>query len=387
MESPINEKPLLTISDVLARCVNSGRPLASSTFRTYVAKGKAPRPAGKQGNQPLWRESEIKTWLKNYADTRDEVEIIHAPQKVRLHSEHGVELDPDISEHAAMKRAEQELQEQITALESAVSLRQSHLDDLEERKDKALTEDHVDVGFIARLIKNHDSQRRARTLQNWLELRQSEYQEIQQALLAAKHDLRVVQKWNEELLTWAKYQEKEREEMALQAAFAQEQAKSVLSLDNALSVAEFVLEKPERLSFAYEVGGSGHAPREEVLQALREQGTYGAKVVLDGADFGYRYHLDATDRGEYMDDGQWRVSWTGNFKTEGELYAELFFPQEEPLVLFIGPVPETTLRKMIDWLIPFERRQRERNSLGLIAKAYQEQKEAGFPALTNTRER
>ena len=36
---------------------------------------------------------------------------------------------------------------------------------------------------------------------------------------------------------------------------------------------------------------------------------------------------------------------------------------------------------MIDWLGPLERRQRERNSLGLLIAAYNEQREAGFPAL------
>lgn len=381
MDSSPDDKPLLTISEVLARCANAGRPLAASTFRTYVAKDKAPRPAGKRGNQPLWRESEISSWLKNYAEVKDDVQVVSAPSKVRLHSEHGIVLDPDLSEHEAMKQAERELQARVIALESTLALRSSRIEDMENRKEHTLAESHVDANFISRLIKNFDAQRRARSLQNWLELRQSEYQEIQQTLLAARHDLRIVKKWNDELLSWAKYQENEREQQARQLAYAQEQASTALPLEKSLSLADFILANPHRLSYATK-GTAGELENSEVLDQLRNHGTYRGKLVLRGADFGFRYRLDATDRGEYMENGEWRVSWIGNARADGELYAELFDRTLEPRVFFFGALPETSLQKMIDWLFPFECQQGERNSLGLIARAYEEQKDAGFPALT-----
>ncbi|WP_219825905.1 hypothetical protein [Nonomuraea typhae] len=49
----------MTMEQVLAFLRERGRPIASSTWRAYVARGQAPRPARHVARTPLWDPAEI----------------------------------------------------------------------------------------------------------------------------------------------------------------------------------------------------------------------------------------------------------------------------------------------------------------------------------------
>lgn len=51
-----------TTADVLAYLAAEGKPLARTTWTSYVSRGYAPKPESKIGNMPLWRASAVRTW-------------------------------------------------------------------------------------------------------------------------------------------------------------------------------------------------------------------------------------------------------------------------------------------------------------------------------------
>ncbi|GAF43616.1 helix-turn-helix transcriptional regulator [Rhodococcus wratislaviensis] len=61
---------LLTARQVLDLIEDkTGRPLAPSTFRAYVARGQAPAAAERIGREPLWRRRDILTWIRDRPGT------------------------------------------------------------------------------------------------------------------------------------------------------------------------------------------------------------------------------------------------------------------------------------------------------------------------------
>ena len=56
------DDPRLTSAQVLDRLAAAGRPIAASTWRSYVARGQAPEPALHVGSTPLWAAADIDEW-------------------------------------------------------------------------------------------------------------------------------------------------------------------------------------------------------------------------------------------------------------------------------------------------------------------------------------
>lgn len=56
----------LTVADVLALIeAETGKALSSSTWRAYVARGQAPKPARHISRTPLYERSDIEQWIRD----------------------------------------------------------------------------------------------------------------------------------------------------------------------------------------------------------------------------------------------------------------------------------------------------------------------------------
>lgn len=61
---------LLTVDQVLALFTDeTGKIIAAKTFRSYVARGRAPAPAEHIGRTPLWKRNDILAWIRDRPGT------------------------------------------------------------------------------------------------------------------------------------------------------------------------------------------------------------------------------------------------------------------------------------------------------------------------------
>ena len=66
----VDTRGLLTTGQVLELVAeHTGRTIAPSTFRAYVARGQAPAAADRIGREPLWQRREILSWIRERPGT------------------------------------------------------------------------------------------------------------------------------------------------------------------------------------------------------------------------------------------------------------------------------------------------------------------------------
>lgn len=58
------QETLISLPEVLAVIEQRrGKAIAASTWRSYVARGQAPKPVKYQGREPMYSPSEIDEWI------------------------------------------------------------------------------------------------------------------------------------------------------------------------------------------------------------------------------------------------------------------------------------------------------------------------------------
>lgn len=383
----------LTVQQVVSVAAETGRPLAVSTFRTYVAKNQAPQPVRRAGRTPLWDEDQIRTWIDQgrlATLTHDRaLEQWHADSAtnpfpvaplIELDPSHLVNLNAALPLHESIAQAEVDLEMRIVVLDEAVRHFEASL---------ARTEAEGTAGqdltwqahrmTVATLLQRWKTIRLDRAIEQDRTLLQQRLFSVRRALDDARHDLRTCRGWTSELLRWADAQRARRIERLLSEEMEAERRDRALQGDEGRlygSAADFVLEDARRCSYALSAGAANRPIRAaDVLEDLRATGSTKATLVLAGGDFGYSWRHDGSDNPGYSRPGQWRVSWIGS---SGELYAE---HRQHDKVWLVGTTPAVAFERAVNWLAPLERRQDERNSLAVLFGAYAEQREAGFPAL------
>lgn len=401
------EKRLLTLAEVLSVAASNGRPVTASTFRTYVAKKLAPQPTHRRSRTPLWDSSEIEGWLQNDFERTSSAhaeqalaipDVMTEMPAVSLRSSHLVRLDPALPFPEALVKAEGELKRRVDELRDVVSRLQAAI--ATTCLEGAIPPRHFREGLIAGLLQRREAARIERQRNRDAEEDASYLKATTIALRDAEGDHELVNDSVLNLLAWAEAEKKRRVAQVLDAEVEQERAQRRLKEERGRrfeSAIAFIRDDPERLSWVSSSSGQrDEPPKAAVLDAIAgtpsDFDPYDIFLVLGGADFGYHWRQDGTDTRLMSSDeplGGWRVSW---LQASGELYAQ--FRPEVPgwnspksrlinsaPVWLIGRTPRTSLRSMIDWLAPLERRQSERNSLSIVFDAFDEQESADFPAL------
>lgn len=78
------DRRLLTTQEVVDLIeAETGSAIAPATFRSYVARGQAPRPAERRANTPFYRRKEILEWAHNRPGTgaRTDIAARSRPQR------------------------------------------------------------------------------------------------------------------------------------------------------------------------------------------------------------------------------------------------------------------------------------------------------------------
>lgn len=372
----------LTLQQVLVVCAEAGRPLTESTFRTYVSKGNAPAPAHKEGRVPIWDAEQIAAWA---AGELESVNSRHAAElyaqahvaadasgPLMLHSEHLITLDLTLPTHEAVVKLEKDLTERLGALEDAVTRMEQTLG----RRLTTEPEREVDGGTtLMRILRRWNGGRQDRARQAYLDQIAGHLAITRGARDAAAHDLPAVKSWIAGLLMWAHDEQTRRHQQLLSEEVAAERAARELDLTACVTEVEFVRADHRRLAW---FSCDRDIDRAQVLAMIDAGHDPQVYLGLGGADFGYRWRHDSTDNPHWRDhaQGSWRVSW---IDSTGELYAHSTHHHK---VLLLGVTRPTTVETMIAWMLPLESQQSQRNSLALLAAAFREQQEAGFPNLT-----
>ena len=399
----------LTLEEVLTLAAGSGRPVTASTFRTYVAKKQAPQPASRRGRTPLWDRAEIEAWA---VSEHDRVSYIHAEETllaiqpaalsrapISLRPTHLVQIDPALPFPEALVKAEDELENRIGHLREVSERLATVLPDRRAPVDDRRTQPQQ--GLIARLLQRRDSTRNYRMQMQELSEVTAEFAATSAALQDAQDDLGVVRESIFGLLSWAAAEKRRRLDLVLTAELEQERAERRLDERRGqlyCSAIEFIRDDPKRLSWVSSASGDRDKPaKSEVLEAIAgtrsDLDPRAVFLVLSGADFGYTWRQDESDTDmDYSNKpaGSWRISW---IESTGDLYAQhrpgrrgwqspTTRSINDSKVWLIGRTPRTSLRAMITWLSPLERRQSERNSLSIVFDAFDQQQSAGFPALS-----
>lgn len=146
------------------------------------------------------------------------------------------------------------------------------------------------------------------------------------------------------------------------------------------------MEDPRRLAWIADPRIDDSLIGDEAIEHIRTT-DHEFTLGLEGTDFGYDWHLDEPvpprilDRtNTYLTSASaaslWRASW---IPETHELDAEAM--HENRVWLLAGDLPRMSLRQIEAWLNPFERCQRQRNSLPWLAQEADQQHQDGWPAI------
>lgn len=380
----MGENALITLQQVLIACAEADRPLAANTFRTYVAKGLAPAPAHRQGRVALWEATQVRSWAAGglgslagqhaaelYARANPTAD---ASSPLAVRAEHLVRLDDTLSAHEAAVKLEADLVDRLAMLADEVAR-------IETLMGRQLAHQRAsgpaEGAIVGRILRRCKAAHEDRARQLYLQALAEQLAAARAGRDAAKANLTATRSWIAGLLVWAQNEQARRHKAVLEQEAAAERS---LDLSGCVSEAQFVRQDHRRLAW---FTPDGELDRAEVLARIDAGADPKVRLVLEGADFGYRWRLDGTDRPHRSGSaehaaGTWRVSW---INSTSELYAHN--PRHHQ-VLLLGATPPTSLSTMIAWLAPMERHQSQRNSLAMLAEAVTEQREAGFPNLTTS---
>ncbi|GAB3252241.1 hypothetical protein [Arthrobacter pigmenti] len=381
---PTRQAQLRALQEVLAICANEGHQITASAFSKYVSTGKAPAPTTHNGRIPLWSEDEITAWARDGIEpvtpqgTPPAVPADAADDLPQLSPLHSVVLDQTLPQHKAMAKAEDALTERLHQLEAAMAnLETERTEELQSRQITAASS-NAKPGAIDRLLQHLGTARAEREQQKDEEILAEALAETTSAREAATADLEAVRSWNRGLLTWATEEQARRQAEHDAAQIAAEHARRHLRLDDTVSIEEFIRHDHRR--FSWFSSDDKNLTTADILATIDAGEDPNAVLVLAGADFGYKWSHDSTDAPPTTGDWQdrpttWRISW---IKETNELYAIHLGSYR---VKLIGTLPRTTFERVMHWVRPLESQQKQRNSLALAAMAYEEQREAEFPAL------
>jgi hypothetical protein len=335
------EGPLLTKVEAISLAQREGCPLSTPAFDGFLMSGQAPPPHTRIAGEPVWLASAILEWSDTRLQELQSTEadrLLHqllrdeAPGKTPRLSV--ASLDDDVPTHVAVLRAERRLKDMLSMLE------------MERDRLKNLIDQKADVDTQKLPLRRGTF---SAAQDAWWRRRLEEV-ETEKRLIAT--DQRACAAWVFQLLGWCQSELPKRRQVALEDAGVE-------------------AEREARTLEAFAVEHFGHM--RQYLDGDPRRG--GAGEQLSRADFGVSWRLDATDRGVGWDShggGTWRVSWIpGN----GELYA---YERVTSKVILFGQLPTAQLDPVTSWLRPIQGRERERNSLVLVADAFSAQQRTGF---------
>lgn len=374
----------IPIAGVLAILAQGAHPLAASTWRTYVSRGTAPQPASHIGVTPMWDAAVVQQW----ADQREEDLAAAAgvlpparPVRLRHTATHGIDLDPTLPAYEALDAAERQLRERYGAITADLPRHHRALD-----RARADHQDALDgAGTITQMagqLTHLGRVGRTRVIAEFAETRMASLLQLRDAL---KDDLDTIGPAVDRMLAWAKQRAVEKGLEAESSELAREWADRYIApgaIGRVYSPRDFVLEDPRRLARSSDPRLDGLIG-DEAIEYLRTA-DHDIALVLEGVDFSYDWHLDEPDMTKILDDTNryltpaslWRVSW---IPETHELYAEAL--HENRVWLLAEDLPRAGQRQIETWLNPFERCQRQRNSLPWLAREADQQRQDGWPAI------
>lgn len=340
-----------------------GRRCTESTFRTYVSRGDAPEPVTRVRRQPFWSRKQLEAWLAADVDQRRAAPV--DPPALELADPSLLDVEEDSGDAIRAAQALEQLPGVIAELEQIVGANQRRQDAVVERhQDAVLTS--LSPGAIVEWAM---ASRRARAEEQEIELLAGRVDRALPHLQAARGDLERTKQWIEQVRAWstavATDLAAERESRTADAWLRG--LDDHLPLDGALTTVEYALADPARVSYLISSGQRTWADLSPEERRAVEPGA----IVLDGADFGYRWVIPIRA-------GEWRLSWR-----RSEMYFELRAPHEDPIVLPLASIepPAALLRDEIEWLAPFERIQSTPGAAGLLLREIELEDSVGWPGL------
>lgn len=376
----------LSIYGALAVAYDHGTRLTLPTFRGYVSNGDAPKPAAHVGRQPFWERSEITAWASEFLRDARKQEPVQGPGRLELEiidhlNAQWLELDSEQIEVMSDAELAFECWKRLPGLISRLrNLQHSwaqkvkwHADELE------LYSERSGLPSLATVLQWMGDRRVARQCQEELERVQEKHLHTSNLLSVAEKDLDRCETWLAQLRGWARWSETlqrdARESAALERWWDALDAEVETWSGRAVPMKEFAMSSPDHVSYVMDEGDWG------TLSEQQRNAADSGAIVLSGADYGYYWTVPGWS-------GRWRLSW---ILSSGELYLEYRNPHEALVVIPVAKTPAqgrtTSMADVSRWLEPFERIQRRKGTLGLLAREIGVQSKLGWPSLVRDEQR
>lgn len=374
MDARHEHRDLVSVYGAVALSWGKGRRCTESTFRTYVSRGDAPEPVTRVRRQPFWSRAQLGAWLAADVDQRRSAPV--DPPALELADPGLLDVEEDSGDAVFAAQALERLPGVIAELEQIVGANR--------RRQEAVVERHQDAVLTSlspgAIVEWAMASRRARADQQEIERLAGRVDRALPHLQAARGDLERTKQWIEQVRAWstavATDLAAERESRTADAWLRG--LDEHLPLDGALPTVEYALADPSRVSYLINSGQGpwgAFAPEQKPLwgdlSPEERRAVDPGAIVLDGADFGYRWSIPIRA-------GEWRLSWH-----RSEMYFEFRSPHEDPIVLPLASIepPATLLRDEIEWLAPFERIQSTPGAAGLLLREIELEDSVGWPGL------
>lgn len=377
----------LTTYGALALASSYGTRITLATFRGYVSNGDAPAPERKVGRHPLWNQEEVREWASGLKQRRGKVAEPEAPgHYVPEILEHFSPDHFDLDEERIQEMSEAELIFHVyNALPRLIGNLEGSADRYErvtqDRLEKINGLEELPTGMsVAALWTWIIDSRKIRASRNELEAIYARHSKIIDLLNVAKLTYSKCALWLESSQSWSRWtemaQREAKEAKVLEDWWSSLDAEAAEWTSRIVRTQDYALEDPRRVSYVLELRRKiGEYPAWSRMNDEQRTAVPENKLVLDGADFGYRWEVPGWS-------GVWRLGW---IERSGELYLERRLQGAHGSVLPLISTPAqgegVRLDEVMDWLAPFERVQSQRGALGLLLREIAEQEKMGWPSL------
>ncbi|PPF32672.1 hypothetical protein C5E05_19400 [Pseudoclavibacter sp. AY1H1] len=378
----------MSIYGAIAIAHSGGLDLTDSTFRSYASKGRAPRAVTHVGRQPFWNPDEIWPWAKP-ADKRRDSEP-DRPGPLELEALHLL-AEPPEDELGQAYAALLQLPTIVDKLEAGTaSHKEKYL-----RSARASMDPPIDSFTPASLARWFFASRRARQTREVTAEHLALTRLAQQEESTARSDLSRARAWLPKAAAWAEWAQQDLDLRADHVAFDRwldSYAKQFQPPAHAfISVKEWCSQDPARVAYLHSDHSYGEPPTAwKRLDTTQQNLIAEDRIELAGADFGYRWRIP----GQPLEH---RLSW---HESTGELYLCEALRRNGSKVLPLTQLPAgTTLRQVMDWLLPFEQMIGHPSAFGLLSLELEVQRstnwrslsplndaEPPFPSMTTTSE-
>lgn len=342
--APCAREGEISVYAALAVCHHHGALLTETTWRSYVSRYKAPRPANHLKREPFWDQDAVAAWARERSDGRNDTGR-SAPAPLRITTPLDA-ADANTPMHERAQMAVEQLPATLRGLDRAIA--------------NARNPSTVSAG--APPSSDSAGERLAGTIRqaeisttlappSSLDRAEQQVAELEAARLHVARDLSAAQEWLEHLARWALRLTSDTTEAKPSAANATWRASTLQQgeawLDRAVPVLTWAHEDPRRIAYIHPHGGREGVPWRDA-SAAELDGLGVQEIRLDGVVYAGRWEIPGST-------GRWSLAWsprTSELYLENELHSAR--PDEGRSVVPVAQLPTgSTQETVAAWLDPF----------------------------------